>query len=133
MITSLYATPIAILFVVLSARVITYRRGNRISMGDQGDNSLLKRMRAQANCAEYAPFGILLMILIEMQGVAIWAVHGVGMLLLVGRLMHGVGFSASPPIMTLRVWGMMLTLSAYLLAILVLLGLAFVRTTMGLS
>ncbi|HCW84467.1 MAG TPA: GST-like protein, partial [Rhodobacteraceae bacterium] len=34
-------------FLWLSLRVIVYRRGNKISMGHNGNNSLLERMRAQ--------------------------------------------------------------------------------------
>lgn len=117
MITPLYAAPIALLYLVLSARVITYRRANRVSMGDHGDNSLLKRMRAQANCGEYAPLGLLLMLMVELQNAAPSALHLIGISLLLGRLAHGYGFSASPPIMRLRVSGMVLTLTSYLLSI----------------
>ena len=124
MITALYAVPIALTFIALSARVILYRRGNRISLGDNGDNSLLKRMRAQANCAEYAPFGLLLMALVELQDAAPSALHLIGGLLLLGRVVHGYGFSASPPIMAMRVWGMMFTLGSYLLSIVCLVALA---------
>jgi len=103
MITALYAGPIAILLLVLSTRVITYRRANQLGLGDHGNNSLLKRMRAQANCAEYAPIGILLMLLVELQDAPALLVHTIGLLLLIGRLLHGYGFSASPPKMNLRV------------------------------
>ncbi len=120
-ITSLYGALLALLFLWLSARVIVYRRGNRISMGDQGDNSLLKRMRAQGNCAEYAPFGILLLALVEMSGAPSVAVHVLGVLLLVGRVLHAWAFSASPPVMKGRVGGMFLTLSMILLSALGLL------------
>lgn len=117
MITALYAIPITLIFIALSARVIVYRRTNRVSMGDQGDNSLLKRMRAQGNCAEYAPFGLLLMMLVELSTDATTALHVIGILLLAGRLSHAYGFSASPPKMQLRVAGMVLTFSAFLVAI----------------
>ena len=110
MITALYAGPLAILLLVLSARVITYRRANQLGLGDHGDKSLLKRMRAQANCAEYVPIGVLMMLLVELQDAPALLVHVIGLMLLIGRLMHGFGFSASPPRMNLRVGGMMLTL-----------------------
>jgi len=123
MITALYAGPIALLLLVLSARVITYRRANRLGLGDHGNNSLLKRMRAQANCAEYAPIGILMMALVELQDAPALLVHVIGLLLLIGRLMHGYGFSASPPKMNLRVGGMVLTLTSIALA--AVCGMAF--------
>lgn len=115
-ITPLYAAIIALIFIALSARVIVYRRGNKISMGDAGDTSLLKRMRAQANCAEYAPFGLLLLLMVELSGAPSLAIHLLGIMLTLGRIAHGYGFSASPPIMRLRVSGMILTLSMILLS-----------------
>lgn len=124
MITAIYAIPIAILFLALCWRVIAYRRANQISLGDNGDKSLIKRMRAQANCAEYAPFGLLLMALVELQGAADWQVHVIGLLLVLGRFGHARGFSASPPIFPLRVSGTVLTLASYVVAIICLTVLA---------
>ncbi len=109
-ITSLYASLIALMFLWLSARVITYRRRNAISLGDSGDKSLLKRMRAQANCAEYAPIGLILLALIELSDAPAIGVHVLGALLLAGRFLHGWGFSASPPVFLARVMGTALTL-----------------------
>lgn len=110
-ITPIYAALIAVVFIVLSARVIVFRRANRLSLGDEGNRSLLKRMRAQANCAEYAPFGLLLLLLAELQGAPRVALHASGLLLLAGRVIHAYGFSAHPPKMRLRVLGMVCTLS----------------------
>ncbi|WP_224823298.1 MAPEG family protein [Cognatishimia sp. MH4019] len=108
-ITALYAGLIALVFLVLSFRVIGYRRSNQIGLGDAGDKSLLKRIRAQANCAEYAPIGLILLALVEAQGAPGWVVHGLGITLLLGRVAHAYGFSASPPVMNLRVAGVLLT------------------------
>ena len=124
-ITSVFAALIAFLFLFLSARVITYRRGNLISLGDQGDKALETRMRAHGNCAEYAPLGLILMALVELQFPNSSALHGIGGLLLVGRVLHGYGFSASPPIMRLRQIGMILTLGSYLVSIFLLIYLPF--------
>lgn len=125
MITSLYAALLAALFLWLSIQVILYRRKNRISLGDSGDKGMLKRMRAQANCAEYAPFALVLMTLAELQGASAAILHLIGALLAVGRFMHGYGFSARPPIMALRVYGMILTLISMMVSIVVLLALFF--------
>ena len=120
-ITSIYASLIAILFLWLSARVIIYRRRNRISLGDSGSKSLLKRMRAHANCAEYAPIALILLALVEFSGAPSYVVHGLGVLLVAGRFVHGWGFSASPPVMNARVLGMVVTLSMIALSALGLL------------
>ncbi|MCH2163290.1 MAG: MAPEG family protein [Marinovum sp.] len=123
-ITSIYAAFLALLFIALSFRVIAYRRSNKISLGDEGNKSLMKRMRAHANCAEYVPMGLIVLALVEAQEAPSVAVHALGLLLLIGRVMHGYGFSASPPIMFLRVWGMILTFTMLALAAIALLILA---------
>jgi uncharacterized protein len=115
-ITGLYAAPLAVLFIVLSARVISYRRGNAISLGDGGDAVMLARVRAQGNFAEYAPFGVLLMLIAEAQGTAPVWLHLCGGVLLTGRLLHGINFSFGIRNMALRVGGMVLTLTALGLA-----------------
>lgn len=115
-ITSLYAALVAFVFIWLSVRVVRYRRGNRISLGHAEDNSLLKRMRAQANCAEYAPISLILLALVEMSGAPSIALHILGIMLVLGRVLHGWGFSASPPIMQARVTSMILTFAMILLS-----------------
>lgn len=110
-ITALYAALLGFVFIGLSARVITYRRSNRISMGDAGDRRLLQLMRTQANCAEYAPMGLILLGLLEMQSAPALLVHLAGLMLLAGRLLHAWGFGAPEPVMPARVAGMALTLT----------------------
>lgn len=120
-ITSVFAALIALLYLTLTARVIRYRRGNLISLGDHGDKALETRMRAHGNCAEYAPFGLILLALVEMAGAPTIAVILLGLLLLVGRVVHGVGFWGERPVMKLRVLGMVLTLVMILISALGLL------------
>lgn len=110
-VTSIYAGALALLLLALSARVIVYRRTNRLSLGDEGDRILLQRMRAQGNCAEYAPIAIVLLALSEAQGAPSVALHLLGMTVLVGRLFHAYAFSQTPPVMRFRVIGMVMTLT----------------------
>lgn len=108
-ITPIYAGLIALIFFALSWRVIAYRRANRLSLGDEGDRSLLRRMRAQANCAEYAPFGLLLLLLLELQGASLGMLHAMGACLLLGRAFHAYGFASKPMNLPMRQAGMILT------------------------
>lgn len=108
-VTPLYAGLIALIFMVLSYRVIFYRRANKLSLGDYGDKALLARIRAQGNCGEYAPIALLLLLIIELQGAPAVALHILGLMLLIGRLMHAYGFSQHPQILNLRVGGTFLT------------------------
>lgn len=121
-VTPLYAGALALLLVFLSFRVIFYRWSSKISLGDDDDKALRKRIRTQANCAEYAPFGVLLLLLAELQGAPVWALHLLGLTLLAGRLLHAVGFGSTPQILPLRQAGMVLTFTMLLLAGLGLIG-----------
>ena len=50
-VTPFYAGLLALVFFVLSMRVVAVR--GRVSLGDGGDPVVLRRMRGQANFAEY--------------------------------------------------------------------------------
>ncbi len=67
-VTALYAALLALLLVYLSARVIGRRRALRIGMGEGDDPLLARWIRAQANLAEYAPLGLLLLLILELGG-----------------------------------------------------------------
>lgn len=116
-----YAFILTLLFLGLSARVILYRRANRVGLGDKGDAVLLRRMRAQSNFVEYAPIGILLLLILELQGWPALVLHGLALVLVTGRVFHAYGFSSTPEKMRLRVAGMAMTL--IMLAVTALLGL----------
>lgn len=110
-ITAFYAGLLALLYVALTARTILYRRSQRISLGAGESDEMLKRMRVHANFTENTPIGLILLALVEMQQAPVLAVHLLGLMLLIGRLMHAYGVSQSPQIMALRVGGMGLSLT----------------------
>lgn len=111
-VTPFFAALLAGLFMVLTVRVINARGSEHIGLGDQGNEKLLRRMRAHSNCAEYVPFTLLLMLLIELMGASQWLLIGLGIVLLAGRTLHAFGFSHEPELGKLRVYGMMLTFVA---------------------
>ncbi|MEL7092326.1 MAG: MAPEG family protein [Pseudomonadota bacterium] len=122
-VTPIYAALLALLYIALSAQVILYRRRNRVSLGDGGQKELAQLVRAHGNCAEYGTLGIVLLAIVELQGAAPgWAVHGLGLMLLVGRILHGYAFSRFPMIMGLQVPGMALTLFMIVFSALALLA-----------
>jgi len=47
-----YAAILALLYVYLSARTIGFRRKSRVSIGDGGDQELLRAVRMHANFAD---------------------------------------------------------------------------------
>lgn len=110
-ITALYAGLLVPLYILLSARVIGHRRAQRVEIGDAGDKELLRRMRVHANFIEYTPYCLLLMAFAEGLKTPSLAIHALGLLLLVGRVLHAYALSQTPHIMRLRVLGMVLTFS----------------------
>ncbi len=121
-VTPIYAALLTLLFLALSVHVVFGRFAAKVSVGDGDDEDLRKRMRVQANCAEYAPIGIVLLLIVELQGAPSWVLHLLGLMLLAGRVMHAYGFGSTPQIMPLRKWGMRLTLLMLLLSAIGLLG-----------
>jgi uncharacterized membrane protein YecN with MAPEG domain len=121
MIVSLYAAILALLFTVLSIRVIRLRRQLQIALGDAGNSHMLRAISVHANFAEYVPISLLLIYFVELQAGYPWFVHSLGICLLVGRLSHAYGVSQSLENYHFRVAGMALTFtciivsSAYLL------------------
>lgn len=114
--TPLYAAVLAVLFFVLSWRVLRYRRSNRVSLGDGSDPVLLTRIRAQGNLTESAPLGLILLLMIELQGAPHLLVNILGLMLVGGRLSHAYALSQIPMVMRARVAGMVLTLTMILIA-----------------
>jgi uncharacterized protein len=90
-ITPLYALPVAAIYLILWFRVSAVRSATGISFGDGANPLLLLRMRQHGNCAEWASFVLILMILAEGMGTPdIW-LHISGALLLLGRIAHPFG------------------------------------------
>lgn len=110
-ITALYAALLALLFLYLSTRVIALRRSARVAVGDGGNLLLLRRMRVQANFAEYVPLALLLMGFAESLATPRLILHGLGLCLLAGRVVHAYGVSQPKETIGLRVFGMAMTLS----------------------
>lgn len=109
-----YAALLALLFVMLSVRTLRTRRRLKIAVGDGGNDEMLRAMRVHANFAEYAPLTLLVLLMLELQGAPAELVHGLGVLLLVGRSVHAWGVSRTDEDYRFRVLGMSLTFTALL-------------------
>ena len=108
-VTALYASLLVPLFLLLASRVIRARRGARVAVGDGGDAALRRRMRVHANFAEYVPLALLLLALAESLGTRTWILHGLGIALLAGRLVHAFGMSQPEETFAFRVAGIVTT------------------------
>jgi hypothetical protein len=119
-VTMIAAGLLGLLLLALSIRVTMIRRSGGVSMGDGGRPDLLARVRAQANCAEYVPAGLILIFLAEQGFGATWFVIALAAAFVAGRFFHPVGMAMPAPNAP-RILGTVLTWTPLgLLAILVL-------------
>lgn len=108
-ITPIYAGLLALLYLVLSYRIIKMRGPGGPSLGDGGDPMLLRRIRAHGNFAEYVPFILLMIGMLELGHFPGYALHALGLTLLIARLLHGYALSFSESFKFGRFWGTALT------------------------
>jgi len=113
-VTTLAATVLSMLSVLLSLKVIGIRRREKISVGDGGNDELLRAMRAQANLLEYTPLTLILLACAEFNGVHWIIVALLAMAFIAGRILHPVGIKDAKAPGKARVVGMLLTLNAML-------------------
>jgi len=123
----IYASLLAVLFVALSIRTIRARRSLRIGLGHAENPTMLRAMRVHANFAEYVPFSLLLIFLVESSGARQVLVHLLGVALLIARLSHAFGVSRDPENFRFRVFGMALTFTVLLVCAAYLLVTALAR------
>lgn len=103
-----YAIVLALLIVWLSLNVIKIRRHHQIRYGDGGNAMLEVARAAHANATEYIPISLILLFALEYNHGYLWLVHGFGIVIVIGRVLHARGLLADR--LKLRILGMQLTL-----------------------
>ncbi len=91
-ITILFAGILGIMAIGIGATAGILRAKEGISIGDGGNRELLMRMRRHANFVENVPLALILIGLLEMQGVTSTAIYALGSALVLGIILHFVGF-----------------------------------------
>jgi len=120
-IATLYTALSALLMLGLAGRVAKFRHSRRVGLGDGGDATLARHIRVHGNAVENLPMALLLLLLLELSGVPAPWLHGFGIALLAGRLLHAFGLGrhsgASPGrfIGTTLTWLSMLGMAVWLL------------------
>jgi uncharacterized membrane protein YecN with MAPEG domain len=115
-ITPRYAGLLSLLLLVLSYAVTRHRVVLKVLLGDGGQPALQRSIRAQANLIEYAPLGLILLGSLELQGFHPNLLHGLGILLVLGRVLHAYGLSRNAGTSLPRALGASLTWLMILLA-----------------
>ena len=87
-ITLVFAAIFGFLHVIFTLRVGNYRFKSKISLGDDGDRELLKRIRAHGNFIENVPIALLLILLNDLDGAEDNTLMLMGSILLISRLTH---------------------------------------------
>ena len=69
------------------------RNSENVIFGDGGNVVMLQRMRVHGNFIEYVPLGLLLLLVLELNGAAPLLLNALGGSLLVARVLHAFGLS----------------------------------------
>ncbi|MEM9397359.1 MAG: MAPEG family protein [Pseudomonadota bacterium] len=108
-ITMAFAAIFGLLHIAFSLRVGGYRFKTGVSLGDGGDDVLLKRIRAHANFTENVPIGLVLILLNELAGLSSTFVVALASVFLLARVAHYFSIVMSLPFL-IRPLGMIGTL-----------------------
>ena len=89
------AAAAAVINIWISMRVGRVRHAAKVSVGDGGDENLIRRMRAHANFVENTPLVLILIATVELSGPgdgggATWLAV-VGAIYMLGRVCHALG------------------------------------------
>ena len=97
MATMITAGACGLLYFVLSFRVVQLRLAHKVNIGDGGHDPLHARIRAHANFAEYVPFILILMGLIEGRTGLNSTLTATGIVILLVRIAHAIGMGRPAP------------------------------------
>jgi uncharacterized membrane protein YecN with MAPEG domain len=90
-ITALFAGLLTLMMVPLSLQVSLRRAGLNSTFGDADDETLRRRIRAHGNFIEYVPTALIALGLVEWTGAPPVFVWGLGIALVVARMLHSWG------------------------------------------
>jgi uncharacterized membrane protein YecN with MAPEG domain len=93
-ITTLYAGLLGLMSIAIAYKAGSTRGKSGISLGHGDNMDLLLAMRRHANFVEFVPLALILIALLEMNGIPKLAVHGLGASLVVFRACHALGLRA---------------------------------------
>lgn len=101
-VTAFFAGVLGLWIIVLASRVVRFRFATRISLGE-------RLIRGHGNATETIPMFLIMLGLAEGLRSPPWFLYSVGGLLTIGRAMRGLHFPSVRDAITLRFYGMILT------------------------
>jgi uncharacterized protein len=91
-IVTLFVSSLLVLMkLFLGLRVSMYRNKINMPWGDNGDDQLVRRIRAHANHSEWVPATVIILGLVEMVGVSPLIVGVLGAIVIIARGLHALG------------------------------------------
>ena len=108
MTSAIYAVIATFLLFWLTMQVIKQRRSHKIALGDGGIPELKGAIGAHGNAVECIPIFLILLFVLEYNGGHLLLVHALGIVFIVGRLIHARALLSAN--LKHRVLGMHLTL-----------------------
>ncbi|WBQ10375.1 MAPEG family protein [Hyphomonadaceae bacterium ML37] len=103
-----------LILLVLGLLVMARRNKSQVGIGDGGDAGLIRASRAHANGSEWTPAALIGLVAAAALGAPVIAIHVLGGMLTVGRVLHGWGLSRNSGRSFGRVLGALLTLIVYI-------------------
>lgn len=104
-ITTLYAGLLGLLMSGIAISVGRARGSSGVSIGDGGNLEVIAAMRRHANFVEFVPITLIVIGLLELNGVGSTAIHALGGGLVVVRLSHAIGYRADESMKIFRAVG----------------------------
>ncbi len=121
---ALYTGLLILMAIVLQIRVIRHRRSRKIGIGDGQDKDLARAIRVHGNYVENVPFALAGLVMLALIGAPTIVIHGVGLLMIIGRIAHAIGLSQSAGTSLGRVSGMIMTFIALIITAVTLIARA---------
>jgi uncharacterized protein len=90
-VSAVFAAVLGLLLLVLSFMISRYRLKFKHGLGVSDDIDFQATVRAHANLVEYAPIGLIMLAIAELNGVSSTLIYWTGMGFVVGRLLHAFG------------------------------------------
>jgi uncharacterized protein len=109
--TTVTTALMALMLFALSGRVLFLRVRLRQALGDGGHALLTRAVRVQANFAEHVPMALLLLLLLEWQGLPAMLLQLDAGLLVLARTVHAYGVSRIEERLVWRILGTGITLA----------------------
>lgn len=115
MITGLYAGILGLMLAILIFRVAVRRMKYKVGLGDGGIPDLVQAVRVHGNFIETVPIMLIILVLLEANGIEPLILHFYGVGIVLTRLLHAYGITCSAGHSFGRKMGILLTM--FLLAV----------------